>query len=473
MRPPVPPVPGHPDDDRLLELAYGEAPTSETRALRQHVDGCARCRTVLEEIAEVRSAFRSVPTEPAPERGLESLLAYGEQAAARARSRRGGLRILALLSAATAFAVVWLVLPSPQRQSDGLARAPATRPTDALAQAEVPQAAAQGDHARDELDDRAKDRKEKQSEKTPVAPLAKSERYREEQAVPERRSAAEPLDLNRKGLSKLDALVEQRQLSRPPAGTPSDLEAAGRPAAAGERSGAPGSATASGGKVGGVAGPAAVAGAGALSSESGATMKKRNAGGRADDGNANVPAPASPPASVVAAAPPVQTGGADARAQQAAKIAAAPVAEAARAEDKAASADVASAAPARSAAKPSPTMQSMRMGAGSPEKQARLAEIRKELETAKGDRRKALLLEKCEIEASLQLGPDAVLTCSMVTRESPGTPEAKRASQLARGFSVQVPPRRTAEQRSRACGQATSVSPTAYSTPPETAVPCP
>jgi len=92
-----PPVPMHPDDDRLLELAYGEASTAEARALRQHVDGCARCRHVLEDIAEVRSAFRSVPAEPAPERGLESLLAYGEQAAARARSRRGGLRVLALL----------------------------------------------------------------------------------------------------------------------------------------------------------------------------------------------------------------------------------------------------------------------------------------------------------------------------------------------------------------------------------------
>jgi hypothetical protein len=425
MRPPVPPVPGHPDDDRLLELAYGEAPTSETRALRRHVDGCARCRTVLEGIAEVRSAFRTVPTEPAPARGLESLLAYGEQAAARARSRRGGLRILALLSAATAFAVVWLVLPSPQRQADGLARAPATRPSDTLAQAEVLKAAAQGGGARDELDDRAKDRKEKESEKKPVTPLAKS---------------------SSKGLSKLDAVAEQRQLSQAPAGAPSDHEAAGRSAGASDPSRALGSATASGGKVGGVAGPAAVAGAGALSSESGATMKKRNAGGRADDGSANVaaPTPASPPASVVAAAPPVQTGGADARAHEAAKIAAAPVAEAVLAEDKAASADVASTAPARSSAKPSPTMQLMRMGAGSPEKQARLAEIRKELETEKGDRRKALLLEKCEIEASLQLAPDAVLTCSMVSREFPGTPEAKRASELARGFSVQPP---TQEER--------------------------
>src|SRR4030095_9825822 len=103
-----PPVPTHPEDDRLLELAYGEVPASEARALRQHVDGCARCRKVLDGIAEVRTAFRSIPEEPAREKGLESLLPYGEQAAARPRSRRGGLRILALLSAATAFAVVWL-----------------------------------------------------------------------------------------------------------------------------------------------------------------------------------------------------------------------------------------------------------------------------------------------------------------------------------------------------------------------------
>jgi len=116
------------------------------------------------------------------------------------------------------------------------------------------------------------------------------------------------------------------------------------------------------------------------------------------------------------------------------------MADAVASEDKTASASGgAASAPARNAAKAAPTMQAMRMGAGSPEKQARLGEIRKELETATGDRRKALLLEKCEIEASLQLGPDAVLTCSMVTREFPGTPEAKRAGELARGFSVQPP----------------------------------
>jgi hypothetical protein len=123
----------------------------------------------------------------------------------------------------------------------------------------------------------------------------------------------------------------------------------------------------------------------------------------------------------------------------AAFAASSPPADAVASEDKVVGAVSNSAA--RSASKPAPAMQSMRMGAGSPEKQARLAEIGRQLESAKGDQRKALLMEKCEIEASLQLGPDAVQTCSMVSQEFPGTPEAKRAGDLARGFSVQLPAR--------------------------------
>ncbi|MGZ6140856.1 MAG: zf-HC2 domain-containing protein, partial [Myxococcaceae bacterium] len=146
-----PQVPTHPDDDRLLELAYGEVPAAEARALRTHVDGCPRCRTVLDGIAEVRTAFRSIPPEPAPDRGLDSLLAYGEQAAARARSRRGGLRILGVLSAVAALALVWLVLPPSNRQVASEAQAPMARPSDALARADSEPAPAQGDRAKDEV----------------------------------------------------------------------------------------------------------------------------------------------------------------------------------------------------------------------------------------------------------------------------------------------------------------------------------
>jgi hypothetical protein len=407
-----PPVPTHPEDDRLLELAYGEAPDAEARALHQHVDGCARCKQVLEGIADVRTAFRSIPAEPAPERGLESLLAYGEQAAARARSRRGGLRILIFLSAAAAFAVVWLLLPSSHRPPDGLARSTVSPPSDSLAQAEAPRAPAQGNRARDEADDQAKDEKGRELKALVQQPASK------EESQPARR--AEPH--KQKGNVKLDAPAEQPKIAAAtPVGTPAEVEGAGRSAAA--SSGALGNATASAGKVG--AAGAGVAATGAAHSSETLAMK-RSAANRADSSEKALAAP--PPASFEAATPPAAMRGADARAQQAAKIAAAPVADAVADQDK-----------IIGASKLAPAMQSMRMGAGSPEKQARLAEIDRQLASAKGDQRKALLMEKCEIQASLQLGPDAVVTCSRVSQEFPGTPEAKRASDLARGFSVQLP----------------------------------
>src|SRR5262249_51395490 len=104
-------MPGHPQDDRLLELAYGEVEGAEERALRQHVDDCARSGSVMAGIAEVRSAVRRVPPEPAPERGLESLLAYGELAAARARAQRRNVRWLGLLTLATAASLAFVLLP--------------------------------------------------------------------------------------------------------------------------------------------------------------------------------------------------------------------------------------------------------------------------------------------------------------------------------------------------------------------------
>jgi hypothetical protein len=443
-----PQVPTHPDDDRLLELAYGEVPASEARALRQHVDGCARCRKVLDGIAEVRTAFRSIPEEPAPEKGLESLLAYGEQAAARARSRRGGLRILALLSAATAFAVVWLVFPGPAPRSDSLVQAPATKPPDVLAQAEVPREAVQGSGARDEAD-RAKDTKENEARTlrrlaSPKAePAARTEQFSEERSAPARQSAPEQLS-KQKASEKLDAPKEQPKLAEAPAPLPAGREGEARSSASGNLSGALGSAA--GVKAGGAAGPPPTSSAEGLASKSAAgAEKKRSAGARPQDGtlDADAKAPSSPAAAVAAMPPPAHSGDDLARLQAAGKVAAAPRAETSASEDKGAAVADAVSAPAASppakASKPVPPMQSMRVGTGSPEKQARLSEIRHQLETAQGDQRKALLLEKCEIEASLQLGPDAVLTCSMVSREFPGTPEAKRASDLARGFSIQLP----------------------------------
>lgn len=73
----------HQYEDKLLEFAYGELPQHEADAVDAHVRGCTRCAHSLSEIRGVRATMARLPMENAPDAGLESLLAYAEQAAKR------------------------------------------------------------------------------------------------------------------------------------------------------------------------------------------------------------------------------------------------------------------------------------------------------------------------------------------------------------------------------------------------------
>ncbi|MFP2933239.1 anti-sigma factor family protein, partial [Pyxidicoccus sp. 3LG] len=67
----------HAHEDRLLDFAYGELPVSEARVVEAHLQGCARCTQALHDIRGVRVTMSQLsPMEPAPDAGLESLLAY-------------------------------------------------------------------------------------------------------------------------------------------------------------------------------------------------------------------------------------------------------------------------------------------------------------------------------------------------------------------------------------------------------------
>jgi hypothetical protein len=71
----------HAHEDRLLDFAYGELPAHEARAVESHLQGCTRCTEALDGIRGVRTTMAQLPMEPAPDAGLESLLAYAQQAA--------------------------------------------------------------------------------------------------------------------------------------------------------------------------------------------------------------------------------------------------------------------------------------------------------------------------------------------------------------------------------------------------------
>ena len=102
----------HQYEDKLLEFAYGELPQHVADAVDAHVRGCTRCSQSLTEIRGVRATMSKVPMVSAPDAGLESLMAYADQAAKRNGSKTAPSiwkRFLMPLASVMALAVVGVV----------------------------------------------------------------------------------------------------------------------------------------------------------------------------------------------------------------------------------------------------------------------------------------------------------------------------------------------------------------------------
>jgi hypothetical protein len=397
----------HPDDDRILELAYGELSSAEARELRRHVDGCPRCGSVLEGIAEVRTAVRRVPPEPAPERGLESLLAYGEQAAASARAHRRNVRWLGLLTLATAAGLAWVLVPER--------RGPTPASSEVVARADAPAPAAQGERMAEAPATGAAAAEEKAAH----APKAKD-------VEPSKRDA------------ELDHLAHAKQ--RLPPGKPVLRETPAVTADEARRAGA-------------------VAAAPIASPPSDLLQPAEPRQDKKAESTSEDPLAAtaglrartsSPPAKAAAATPqtpvPPAKSNPPARVEADASPVAGVVGNAAGgvAADKGVGALGKAASGAKEAQNRSANVSGEsavgKLGDDRAAREARLAEVRRSVGAASGEARKLLLFEQCRLEASLELRASVVGTCSQLAREFPGTKEAQQAVELARGFSVQLPP---------------------------------
>jgi hypothetical protein len=431
-------VSAHPEEDRLLELAYGEAPPAEARSLRQHVDGCTRCQDVLQGIAEVRSAVRSVPPEPAPERGLESLLAYGEQAAARARSRRRSLRLVGLLSVATAVVVAWVLVPVPSRDREAPQEMLARADVPPRAQAERPVAEEKGEAqppaVAAPVEKRKLEQVRREASGASVAAAPKTAEPYKDAAKPDLRPPAVAQSTRR------DASTISKEDRASPLAA---LGSGGRMAGNAQKARTPSEGVVdkkqgmNGAEIAAAAAPAALGKDIAASAD--------EATGPTAVGHSSVAGAGAPTVAARSSAP--GAGALESTAPRSSGSAAGTLKSTAGARS---SASGEGAPGSNAAARPSasevavgtatPTVQALRP-ADRPPKAARLDQVRGEVGQATGDHRKALLLEQCRLESELQMGPAAVQTCSQVAREFPGTPEAKQATELATGFSVQLPPR--------------------------------
>jgi hypothetical protein len=63
---------GHPDDERLSALAAGDGEATNDRTLRGHVDACARCGAMVDDLLRLRVALAQLP-DIAPPRPLRLL----------------------------------------------------------------------------------------------------------------------------------------------------------------------------------------------------------------------------------------------------------------------------------------------------------------------------------------------------------------------------------------------------------------
>jgi len=125
--------------DQLLDLAYGELGRREERALRAHLETCPGCRAELDRIASTRSAMAALGDEPAPERGLGTLLAAAREAARERQPRPflpswlWGASVGAVAAAAVAILSFKLAgtpthLGAPAGEVDLVSRSPASAP---------------------------------------------------------------------------------------------------------------------------------------------------------------------------------------------------------------------------------------------------------------------------------------------------------------------------------------------------------
>ncbi|MEN9796853.1 MAG: hypothetical protein RL653_549 [Pseudomonadota bacterium] len=120
----------------LLEYAYGELSSAEAAQVERHVAGCTGCAEALAGMRGVRRVMAQLPEEPAPDTGLDSLLAYAEQSARRAAAgpapSSGTWRrwLAPLLGAGALATLAFIALPVAERAQVPLPSTVAARTED-------------------------------------------------------------------------------------------------------------------------------------------------------------------------------------------------------------------------------------------------------------------------------------------------------------------------------------------------------
>lgn len=114
-------------EEQLLDFAYGELSDADARAVQAHLSSCAKCNAQLEEIQGVRKVMARLPETDAPADGLQSLLAYADQAARRIQAgpppKKAWWKSVVYPLAGVAAAATFFVVVKPVYEGRSLDRA--------------------------------------------------------------------------------------------------------------------------------------------------------------------------------------------------------------------------------------------------------------------------------------------------------------------------------------------------------------
>ncbi len=72
-------------EEKLLDYTYGELGSDDSKTVEAHLQSCPRCADALIAMKRVRQTMSRLPVATAPAKGLDSLIAYAEQMAQRAK----------------------------------------------------------------------------------------------------------------------------------------------------------------------------------------------------------------------------------------------------------------------------------------------------------------------------------------------------------------------------------------------------
>ena len=213
-------------EGKLLDYAYGELGSDDSKAVEAHLSSCSSCADALVAMRQVRQTMSRLPIAPAPAKGLDSLMAYAEQTAERARlgrkRRPSWVRWLVPITGAVAVSVVLVISGKviqtgdlPEARTDSLPEVRSESPPAAPGRVENEPSPSQTERPSEKTPQIANDISGGSEQPATEAPRHESKAKAQWVNGPSRRELAKKIDQGAPANSRDSAMGERAKMVKP------------------------------------------------------------------------------------------------------------------------------------------------------------------------------------------------------------------------------------------------------------------